>query len=95
MAEAKDAAPVVNYERKKGGSEKKILALFDVDGTLTIARGEVTAEMSSFLRELREQIVIGTVGGSDFPKQVEQLGDTGQFLIPPPPPPLAAPPPPV
>lgn len=54
---------------------KKIIALFDVDGTLTIARGKVTNEMNSFLAELRQKIVIGTVGGSDFPKQQEQLGN--------------------
>ena len=57
---------------------KKIIALFDVDGTLTIARGEVTQEMNTFLAELREKIVIGTVGGSDFPKQQEQLGNDVQ-----------------
>ena len=55
---------------------KKIIALFDVDGTLTIARGEVKPEMNDFLAELRQKIVIGTVGGSDFVKQKEQLGDS-------------------
>ncbi len=53
----------------------KVLALFDVDGTLTIARGKVTPEMNAFLAELRGKIVVGTVGGSDLPKQQEQLGD--------------------
>ena len=57
---------------------KKIIALFDVDGTLTIARGEVKPEMNDFLAELRQKIVIGTVGGSDFVKQKEQLGDDVQ-----------------
>eukprot|EP00947_MAST-08B_sp_MAST-8B-sp1_P002795 g2795.t1 len=75
MAESKSEAMTAaeaTYVRKSG---KKILALFDVDGTLTIARGEVTPEMTAFMASLREQIVIGTVGGSDFPKQQEQLGD--------------------
>ena len=54
---------------------RKIIALFDVDGTLTVARGKITNEMDSFLAELRQKIVIGTVGGSDFPKQQEQLGE--------------------
>ena len=58
--------------------DKKRIALFDVDGTLTIARGEVTPEMNNFLAALREKIVIGTVGGSDFPKQQEQLGNDVQ-----------------
>ena len=77
MAESKSEAMTAaeaTYVRKSG---KKILALFDVDGTLTIARGEVTPEMTAFMASLREQIVIGTVGGSDFPKQQEQLGDDG------------------
>ena len=59
---------------KQSQNTKKI-ALFDVDGTLTIARGEVTAEMNTFLASLRERVVIGTVGGSDLPKQKEQLGE--------------------
>ena len=59
----------------KSNKDTKKIALFDVDGTLTIARGKVTPEMNDFLRELRERIVVGTVGGSDLPKQKEQLGD--------------------
>ena len=57
---------------------KKIIALFDVDGTLTIPRGEVKPEVNDFLAELRQKIVIGTVGGSDFVKQKEQLGEDVQ-----------------
>jgi len=53
----------------------KILALFDIDGTLTIARGIITNEMKEFMASLRENISIGVVGGSDFPKQKEQLGE--------------------
>lgn len=51
-----------------------ILALFDVDGTLTIPRGEITQEMADFMASLRGQITTGVVGGSDMPKQQEQLG---------------------
>jgi phosphomannomutase len=29
------------------------------------------------LQALRKKVVIGFVGGSDFPKQLEQLGDDG------------------
>ncbi|KAL7581623.1 hypothetical protein ACA910_022176 [Epithemia clementina (nom. ined.)] len=52
----------------------RILALFDVDGTLTVPRGEITAEMLDFMKELGKMITIGIVGGSDLPKQEEQLG---------------------
>lgn len=55
-------------------NNKKIIALFDVDGTLTIPRGKITNEMKEFLSKLRKKIVIGTIGGSDFEKQKEQLG---------------------
>lgn len=49
--------------------------LFDVDGTLTAARKTVTPEMLSMLKNLREKVVIGFVGGSDLAKQKEQLGE--------------------
>lgn len=51
------------------------LVLFDVDGTLTPARLEISDEMKNLLVELRKKVVIGFVGGSDLPKQREQLGD--------------------
>ncbi|KAB5580021.1 eukaryotic phosphomannomutase [Coniochaeta sp. 2T2.1] len=53
---------------------KNTICLFDVDGTLTPARGGVSAEMLSLLSQLRAECAIGTVGGSDLPKQQEQLG---------------------
>ena len=53
----------------------RIIALFDVDGTLTIPRGEVTPDMMSFMKSLSEKITVGIVGGSNLPKQEEQLGD--------------------
>lgn len=52
----------------------RIIALFDVDGTLTIPRGEITPEMMAFMRALGQKVTIGIVGGSDLPKQEEQLG---------------------
>jgi len=51
------------------------IVLFDVDGTLTPARGSVTQEMTTLLKNLKEKVVVGFVGGSDFSKQVEQLGE--------------------
>jgi len=53
----------------------RILALFDVDGTLTIPRGEITTDMMDFMTVLSKKITVGIVGGSDLPKQIEQLGD--------------------
>ncbi|XP_051819591.1 phosphomannomutase 2 [Antechinus flavipes] len=52
-----------------------ILCLFDVDGTLTAPRQKITKEMDDFLQKLRQKIKIGVVGGSDFDKVQEQLGD--------------------
>lgn len=53
----------------------RIIALFDVDGTLTIPRGEITESMLEFMKELSKKITVGIVGGSDLPKQEEQLGE--------------------
>ncbi|CAK9053276.1 unnamed protein product [Durusdinium trenchii] len=58
------------------GPEGVILALFDVDGTLTEARKVVSPETVSFLQALRNKICVGVVGGSDLVKQKEQLGDS-------------------
>lgn len=52
----------------------RILVLFDVDGTLTEPREEASEEMKSFLAELRRNVVVGIVGGSDLVKQQEQCG---------------------
>ncbi|MHA2501661.1 MAG: phosphomannomutase [Candidatus Kariarchaeaceae archaeon] len=49
------------------------LVLFDVDGTLTPSRNLITEEMQSFLKELRGNVSVGIVGGSDFDKIQEQL----------------------
>lgn len=51
----------------------RIIALFDVDGTLTIPRGEITTDMMSFMKGLSEEVMVGIVGGSDLPKQIEQM----------------------
>jgi phosphomannomutase len=53
----------------------RIIALFDVDGTLTIPRGEITQDMLDFMMALSKKITVGIVGGSDLPKQEEQLGE--------------------
>ena len=58
------------------GKNSRVLALFDVDGTLTEPRKVVSPETLAFLAQLREKISIGVVGGSDLAKQKEQLGDS-------------------
>lgn len=71
-----------------------IICLFDIDGTLTPARKvgsllegvcliwniqqTISAEMRDTLRKLREKVVVGFVGGSDLPKQIEQIGEDGE-----------------
>mmetsp|Transcript_26159 Transcript_26159/g.43644 ORF Transcript_26159/g.43644 Transcript_26159/m.43644 type:complete len:250 (+) Transcript_26159:59-808(+) len=60
----------------------RTIALFDVDGTLTIPRGEVTPEMMEFMKNLSKKITVGIVGGSDLPKQKEQLGDDIVSIFP-------------
>lgn len=58
------------------GKNKRVIALFDVDGTLTEPRKVVSPETVEYLKKLREKIVVGVVGGSDLVKQKEQLGDS-------------------
>lgn len=52
-----------------------MIFLFDIDGTLTVPRGKITTEMLTFLCELRKNHTICTVGGSDFEKAKEQIGE--------------------
>ncbi|KAH9852050.1 eukaryotic phosphomannomutase [Lenzites betulinus] len=58
----------------------KKLVLFDVDGTLTLARQLVSPEMLALLGELRKKYVTGVVGGSDFVKISEQFAVPGSPL---------------
>lgn len=51
------------------------ICLFDVDGTLTPARLQISSDMKSLLQQLRNKCTIGFVGGSDLAKQKEQLGE--------------------
>lgn len=53
---------------------KKILVLFDVDGTLTEPRDEASTEIKEFLTKLKTKTTVGIVGGSDLVKQQEQMG---------------------
>ena len=56
-------------------AQPKRLLLFDVDGTLTVARKRITDDMAAFMAKVRGAVTCGVVGGSDLAKQREQLGD--------------------
>ena len=55
--------------------DKTTVCLFDVDGTLTPARGRITPEVDNVLRRLAEKVSVGLVSGSDICKTEEQVGD--------------------
>jgi phosphomannomutase len=63
--------------------EKKILLLFDVDGTLTKPRLPVDLNMITLLQEIKKNknIDLGFVGGSDYSKQIEQLKEENLDLF--------------
>jgi phosphomannomutase len=50
------------------------IALFDLDGTLSLPRLKVEPSMIDFLKQLRKVSLIGIVSGSDLTKINEQLG---------------------
>eukprot|EP00898_Chlorokybus_atmophyticus_P001516 jgi/Chlat1/2365/Chrsp17S02640 len=56
------------------GKKEGVIALFDVDGTLTKPRNAATPEMLEFMQQLRQHVTVGIVGGSDLVKISEQLG---------------------
>lgn len=54
--------------------EKKILCLFDVDGTLTKPRNSIEPGLETFIMEkVKPLCKVGIVGGSDFKKIAEQM----------------------
>nr|XP_028602018.1 phosphomannomutase 1 [Podarcis muralis] len=61
-------------------SRERILCLFDVDGTLTPPRQKIKPEVDEFLQELRTRVLIGVVGGSDYSKIAEQLGEGDEVI---------------
>ncbi|KAL8162499.1 hypothetical protein V2J09_013988 [Rumex salicifolius] len=63
-----------SYQTIMAVRRPELIALFDVDGTLTRPRNVVTSDMLSFMKELRKVVTVGVVGGSDFVKISEQLG---------------------
>ncbi|EJW03673.1 HAD hydrolase, family IIB [Edhazardia aedis USNM 41457] len=55
--------------------KRQTIFLFDVDGTLTPSRQKITPEIKKMLQDLRKEVFIGFVGGSDIAKQKEQMGN--------------------
>ncbi|CAD6919718.1 unnamed protein product [Tilletia caries] len=55
----------------------KTLCLFDVDGTLSLARRSAKPEIVAALAKLRRRCAVGVVGGSDLKKIKEQLEVNG------------------
>ena len=55
-------------------SSTKPIALFDMDGTLSLPRQKCDKSMLDFLKILRTKCTIGIVSGSDLSKIEEQMG---------------------
>ncbi|WWC58370.1 uncharacterized protein I303_100910 [Kwoniella dejecticola CBS 10117] len=51
----------------------KTICMFDVDGTLSLARQQAKPEMFATLAKLREHCAVAFVGGSDLNKILEQV----------------------
>ncbi|GAB1609119.1 phosphomannomutase-like [Argonauta hians] len=56
------------------------ICLFDIDGTLTMPRQVISAEMKATLESLRQKVAVGLVGGSDKVKIVEQMGGNSDVI---------------
>ncbi|XP_061605418.1 phosphomannomutase 1 isoform X3 [Phyllopteryx taeniolatus] len=56
-------------------ADRSVLCLFDVDGTLTPPREKIDPELDEFFQTLRRKVKTGIVGGSDYSKIAEQLGE--------------------
>lgn len=56
-------------------TSRRIIYLFDVDGTLTKPRQVITEELKKFLLEkVQSKVVVGLISGSDYSKIAEQMG---------------------
>ncbi|XP_067311734.1 phosphomannomutase 1 [Pseudorasbora parva] len=64
----------------RGAGGRKVLCLFDVDGTLTLPREKIDPELDEFFQSLKQKVKIGVVGGSDYSKIAEQLGDGDEVI---------------
>nr|XP_046163482.1 phosphomannomutase 1-like isoform X4 [Oncorhynchus gorbuscha] len=67
-------------DESNGSSKRTILCLFDVDGTLTPPREKIDPTLDEFFQSLRRKVKIGIVGGSDYSKIAEQLGEGDEVI---------------
>ncbi|XP_055753579.1 phosphomannomutase 1-like isoform X4 [Salvelinus fontinalis] len=67
-------------DESNGSSKRTILCLFDVDGTLTPPREKIDPKLDEFFQSLRRKVKIGIVGGSDYSKIAEQLGEGDEVI---------------
>lgn len=58
--------------------KSNVICLFDIDGTLTLPRQQISDEMESVLQKLKEKVTVALVGGSDLAKISEQMSIAGQ-----------------
>jgi len=62
-------------------SRKDTVFLFDLDGTLTEPRQVISPHLYDYLvKEVKQKVKIGIVGGSDLAKIIEQLGNEERVL---------------
>ncbi|CAL8304896.1 unnamed protein product [Merluccius merluccius] len=61
-------------------ADRNVLCLFDVDGTLTRPREKIDPLLDEFFQSLRRKVKIGVVGGSDYSKIAEQLGEGDEVI---------------
>lgn len=59
----------------------KVLALFDVDGTLTKPRNNIEPDMIQTLEKLMKTCSVAVVGGSDYAKIEGQLTPYGNSIF--------------
>ncbi|KAH8873958.1 Phosphomannomutase 2 isoform 1 [Schistosoma japonicum] len=61
---------------------KKVICLFDVDGTLTKPRNTITDHMLQFLIKLSSYVPLAVVSGSDFQKVSSQISPSAAEKFP-------------
>lgn len=61
---------------KNEEKRKKMILMFDIDGTLTESRLSIKEDMKNILEKISKKVDIAAVGGSDYVKVIEQLQDS-------------------
>jgi phosphomannomutase len=57
------------------------IILFDIDGTLTEPRKKIQLKMIKTLLNLKHKYKIGCIGGSDYEKAKDQIGENNLFIF--------------